>query len=66
MEKKTEYVVKMAPNHQLTLYPACGTCEGDKPGVGYLCGSDEEGNGFIVWITDKDVYEAMKKHIPLG
>lgn len=56
----------MAPDHDLTLYPACATCEGERPGVGYLCGSDEEGNGFVVWITDEKVFELMKKLIPYG
>jgi hypothetical protein len=66
MDKKTEFVLKMAPNHSLTLYPACDTCDGKKPGVGYLCGSDEEGNGFVVWITDKDVFQIMEKLIVKG
>ncbi len=66
MDKKKEFVLKMAPNHGLSLYPACDTCDGKKPGVGYLCGSDEEGNGFVVWITDKDVYQIMEKLIAKG
>jgi len=66
MDKKKEFVLKMAPDHDLTLYPACDTCEGERPGVGYLCGSDEEGNGFVVWITDEKVFELMKKLIPYG
>lgn len=56
----------MAPNHALSLYPACDTCDGKKPGIGYLCASDEEGNGFVVWITDEKVFQLMKKLIPCG
>jgi hypothetical protein len=66
MDKKTEFVLKMAPNHGLTLYSACGTCDGKKPGVGYLCASDEEGNGFVVWITDQNVFQIMEKLISKG
>jgi hypothetical protein len=66
MEKKKEFFVKMAPNQGVTLYPACDTCDGKKPGIAYLAGSDEEGNGFVVWITDEKVYEVMKKLVPCG
>lgn len=66
MDQKKEFVLKMAPNHDLSLYPACDTCDGKKPGIGYLCGSDEEGNGFVVWITDEKVFQLMKKLIPCG
>jgi hypothetical protein len=66
MDQKKEFVLKMAPNHALSLYPACDTCDGKKTGIGYLCGSDEEGNGFVVWITDEKVFQLMKKLIPCG
>ena len=38
----------------------CGCDLRDKPedfiGVGYLSGSDQEGNGFSLWIHDEDVF----------
>jgi len=30
-------------------------------GVGYLTGSDEEGNGFTIWIESEEVFQRLKK-----
>jgi hypothetical protein len=44
----------------------CG-CDnrGGRLGVGYLTGSDEEGNGFTIWIESEEVYQVMDKLLAL-
>jgi hypothetical protein len=39
----------------------CGTCRSSQPpgAVGLLTGSDSEGKGFTVWITDEAVYRSL-------
>ena len=38
----------------------CGTCQADGVhGVGYLTGSDAEGNGFVLWIESEEVYQML-------
>ena len=40
----------------------CGCdARGGLPGVGYLTGSDENGNGFTVWIESEDVFTAVER-----
>jgi hypothetical protein len=44
----------------------CGCDDrGGRPGVGYLTGSDEEGNGFTVWIESEAVYQSLEKLLAL-
>jgi hypothetical protein len=39
----------------------CGCDDrGGRPGVGYLTGSDEEGNGFTIWIESKKFSSGWK------
>ena len=38
----------------------CDTRDGVK-GVGYLTGSDADGNGFTVWIATEEVYRRVAK-----
>jgi hypothetical protein len=40
----------------------CGCDDrGGRPGVGYLTGSDEEGNGFTIWIETEEVYQRLAR-----
>jgi hypothetical protein len=40
----------------------CGCDERDgRPGVGYLTGSDDEGNGFTIWIETEEVYRRLER-----
>jgi len=32
-------------------------------GVGYISGSDQEGNGFTIWIENEDVYQRVRQVI---
>lgn len=32
-----------------------------KKGVGYITGSDKNGNGFTIWITNESLYQIMEK-----
>ncbi|WP_225073557.1 hypothetical protein [Desulfuromonas sp. CSMB_57] len=58
---RKQFVVKMAPNTPLTVHSSCKTCGGESEGVGYLAGSDADGNGFVLWIDEEDVYQAIRK-----
>lgn len=40
----------------------CDSRDGYK-GVGYLTGSDAQGNGFTVWIESEEVYEKLEELI---
>jgi len=40
----------------------CGCDERDGyKGVGYLIGSDKEGNGFTVWIENEEVFQSISR-----
>lgn len=58
---KKQFLMKMDKNHPLEVQSSCKTCSGESHGAGYLCGSDEEGNGFVLWIDDQEVYEIVEK-----
>jgi hypothetical protein len=53
--------MKMGKNQPLKAYSSCKTCGGEQQGAGYICGSDAEGNGFVVWIDDEVVFRALEK-----
>ena len=38
----------------------CDLREG-KPGVGYLTGSDANGNGFSIWVPNEETYLSIQK-----
>lgn len=40
----------------------CG-CDGDDRGVGYITGSDAEGNGFTLWIKNEEEYVRVERII---
>jgi hypothetical protein len=61
---RKQFVLKMKENYPLTLHPPCQSCGGEHEGVGYLCGSDEQGNGFVLWIEDDEVYQVLKRILP--
>jgi hypothetical protein len=50
---------------------ACRPCpcgcddRGGRAGVGYLTGSDAEGNGFTVWIESEEVFQRLAKLLAL-
>ena len=53
-----------AKNRRVTLCRpcACGCDQRDGDmGVGYLTGSDADGNGFTIWIEDEAVFSAMER-----
>jgi hypothetical protein len=59
--QKRQFLMKMAKNQPLTAYRANKTCGGHKhEGVGYLCGSDGEGNGFVIWIDEDEVFQVLE------
>jgi hypothetical protein len=60
---KKQFLMKMDKNHPLEVHSSCKTCGGESDGVGYLCGSDEDGNGFVLWIEDQEVYDIVAKVI---
>jgi len=40
----------------------CGCDDrGGRPGVGYLTGSDGEGNGLTIWIESEEVYLRLER-----
>jgi hypothetical protein len=43
----------------------CDLRDGAK-GVGYITGSDSEGNGFSIWITDEKLFVALEKAFDSG
>jgi hypothetical protein len=53
------------------LLQVCRPCpwgcddRGGRPGVGYLTGSDAEGNGFTVWIESEEVFQRLEKLLAL-
>lgn len=49
-----------APRVQRPCECGCDLRDGKK-GVGYLTGSDSEGNGFSLWITDEKLFKTMEK-----
>jgi hypothetical protein len=60
--QKRQFVMKMTGGQPLTVYRANNCCGGhEHEGAGYLCGSDSEGNGFLIWIEDEDVFLAVEK-----
>jgi len=59
--QKRQFVMKMGKNQPLKAYSSCKTCGGETQGAGYICGSDAEGNGFVVWIEEEEVYRAVEK-----
>ncbi len=58
-----QVLVKMDKNHPLEVHSANKCCGGHSDGAGYLCGSDEEGNGFVIWIEKQEVFEALARVI---
>jgi len=48
------------PRVQRPCECGCDLRDGAK-GVGYLTGSDSDGNGFTLWITDEKLYKTMEK-----
>lgn len=54
-----QYIWKGEPNRVLALSRpcdcGCDSRDGAK-GVGYLSGSDDDGNGFTIWIQDERIY----------
>jgi hypothetical protein len=62
--KEKEIVWKGEKNRLLSVCRPCSCgCDdrGGRPGVGYLTGSDEEGNGFTVWIECEEVYQRLER-----
>jgi len=49
------------------LFQVCRPCScgcddrGGRSGVGSLTGSDDEGNGFTVWIESEEVYQRLER-----
>jgi hypothetical protein len=37
-----------------------------RPGVGYLTGSDDEGNGFTIWIESEEIYQRIERLLALN
>ncbi len=58
-----QIIMKMDKNHPLEVNASCKTCGGQPDGAGYLCGSDEEGNGFVLWIEEQEVFDIVAKVI---
>ena len=59
MAKHVEQLVwKGDENRAFRLQRPC-ECGCDNPGIGYLTGSDEDGNGFTVWIETEEIYQAI-------
>ncbi len=56
-----QILVKMDKNPPLEVHPANTCCGGHSDDAGYLCGSDEEGNGFVIWIEEREVFEALAR-----
>jgi len=45
---------------------SCGCDDrGGRLGVGYLTGSDAEGNGFTIWIESEEVFQRLEKLLAL-
>lgn len=55
--------MKMDKNHPLEVHPANKCCGGHSDGAGYLCGSDGEGNGFVLWIEEQEIFDIVSKVI---
>jgi hypothetical protein len=58
-----QIIMKMDKNHPLEVHASCKTCGGQPDGAGYLCGSDEEGNGVVLWIEEQEVFDIVAKII---
>jgi len=61
-----EQVGKGKPNLELKLYRPC-ECGCDQrdgwKGVGYLSGSDDDGNIFLLWIEDERIYTILTYYL---
>ena len=60
---RNQYIWKGEPNRSLALYRpcACGCDSRDRlKSVGYLSGSDDDGNGFSIWIEDERIYRGLE------
>jgi hypothetical protein len=59
----SQYTWKGERSRELRLFRPCecSACQDSMPSdaVGYLSGSDAEGNGFTVWIFDEAVFVAL-------
>lgn len=57
-----QYLWKGEPNRVLGTYRPC-RCGCDNRdgmrGVGYLSASDDDGNGFTIWIEDERIYACV-------
>ncbi len=58
-----QILMKMDKNHPLEVHASCKTCGGEPDGAGYLCGSDDEGNGFVLWIEEQEVFDIVARVI---
>lgn len=64
-----QYIWKGEPNRGLALSRPCGcgcdSRDGAK-GAGYLSGSDDDGNGFTIWIQDERIYANLGAILNVG
>jgi hypothetical protein len=58
-----QYIWKGEPNRSFMLSRPC-SCGCDsrdgRKGIGYLSGSDDDGNGFSIWIEDERIYRILE------
>jgi hypothetical protein len=60
--QKRQFLMQMGKNQPLKAYSSCKTCGGEQQqGAGYICGSDAEGNGFVIWIEEEEVFQTLEK-----
>ncbi len=61
-----QYTWKGEPNRRLSVNRPC-ECGCDAAfrdeNVGYLSGSDDDGNGFSIWIADSRVYRLLEEKL---
>lgn len=63
VDRRNQYIWKGEPNRRLTLSRPCVCgCDSRESGnrIGYLSGSDDDGNGFSIWIEDERIYRNLE------
>jgi len=62
MKVSCDFVWKGEKDRRLSVYRpcACGVCTANRKGVGYLSFSDEDGNGFTIWIQREQVFRKLR------